>query len=64
MRDQTLERLISFNRGLKLDYATVKESVRKAKADQERRASEYAQEIRQIAELDSRRLDERIEAHM
>jgi hypothetical protein len=33
LREDTLERLISFNRDLKLNYAAVKENVKKAKQE-------------------------------
>jgi hypothetical protein len=38
--------------------------VRQAKIEQERKTHEFAQEIKASAALDSRRLDERIDAHM
>jgi hypothetical protein len=33
LRDQTLEKLISFNRDLKVNYNTIKENVRQAKIE-------------------------------
>ena len=42
LREETLEKLIVFNRQLKLNYATVKENVKQAKDFQQRQAKEFA----------------------
>ncbi len=43
LRDETLEKLITFNRELKVNYSTLKENVRVAKLEQERKTKEFAQ---------------------
>ena len=42
MREETLERLITFNRALKVNYASLKENVKRAKIEQEKKTQEFA----------------------
>ena len=42
LRGDTLERLIAFNRELKVNYATVKENLRRAAEEQQRKTRDAA----------------------